>query len=141
VQLDLFKNHLDGAIPDDPASFKKLCILDVSENNLTGTIPRSLFSMLNLQTLNVTFNNLSEVIPNEGNGAKCVTVNLIHWKSVLAFRRFMRHQFICRRLGVQGGQESNMDCGCGVFGDVAVVLTANSTSRHQVQQHFGGLGV
>ncbi|KAK7245572.1 hypothetical protein RIF29_40419 [Crotalaria pallida] len=75
--IDLSKNHLSGAIPENLTQLFHLGTLNLSWNQLTGTIPKSIGSLTALESpiprsmttltflsyLNLSYNNLSGQIP------------------------------------------------------------------------------
>ncbi|KAI3922675.1 hypothetical protein MKW92_028464 [Papaver armeniacum] len=61
--IDLSGNMLDGSIPIEIGSLKRLATLNLSHNGLSDDIPGSVGNMSNLGSLDLSFNRLSGHIP------------------------------------------------------------------------------
>lgn len=61
--MQLCYNKLNGSIPTQLGSLKKLSVLALQYNHLTGAIPASLGDLSMLTRLDISFNNLFGPIP------------------------------------------------------------------------------
>ena len=64
IALSLFRNNLNGSIPDEIASLSLLQSLGLSDNSLSGQIPATLGSLPTLYNLHLHSNNLSGTVPD-----------------------------------------------------------------------------
>ena len=65
IGLDLRRNGLTGAIPEELGQLTSLTHLDLGYNELTGEIPEELGQLTNLTHLDLRFNELTGAIPEE----------------------------------------------------------------------------
>nr|GMD44842.1 BRASSINOSTEROID INSENSITIVE 1-associated receptor kinase 1-like [Ipomoea batatas] len=66
ISLDLYNNNISGTIPPSLGKLKSLVFLRFNDNQLTGRIPRELASISTLKVVDVSNNNLCGTIPTSG---------------------------------------------------------------------------
>ncbi|RZB90300.1 putative LRR receptor-like serine/threonine-protein kinase isoform D [Glycine soja] len=61
--LDLSRNHLTGAIPEETPQFLRLNYLNLSHNSLSSSLPKVLTQYPKLRVLDISFNQLDGLLP------------------------------------------------------------------------------
>ncbi|CAL5010756.1 unnamed protein product [Urochloa decumbens] len=72
-RLNLSHNVLQGPVPPELGSLRRLRELNLGYNNLTGTIPASLGNLTSLTLLSLTSNNLAGAIPADLGNLQALT--------------------------------------------------------------------
>ncbi|KAL1548798.1 Leucine-rich repeat protein 1 [Salvia divinorum] len=66
ISLDLYNNNISGNIPPALGNLKSLIFLRLNDNQLHGPIPRTLAGIYTLKVVDVSNNNLCGTIPSSG---------------------------------------------------------------------------
>jgi len=65
VEINLFRNNLQGALPESLAKLKKLKVLNVAFNSLRGELPANITKLKNLTVFKVEMNKIKGALPEK----------------------------------------------------------------------------